>query len=156
MSLNILNQTPYLRTTRNFPKDEDLLLVQINKAYVDIANCVNDRIIGIFAKNRPAITGSAWYINNNQKQQSLRQIYTFIAAGNIPHNIPNLQPGQVINGFGSYTDGTNTFGVIFGTSVALAGEVTFYVTTTNIVIGAGAGAPAISSGIVNIEWLSQP
>jgi len=155
MTTNIANQSPFLRTSRNFPDEIKNLVVQVNKAYVDTANCVNDRTIGLYPVNRQAITGNAWFFSNNLRQQTLRQVYTFTATGNIAHGIPNLQPGQIANAFGTYTDGTNSYGVFFATSTTIAGQLTFYVTSTNIVVQAGAGAPAVSSGQIVLEWLSQ-
>ena len=57
-----INVTPYLRTSRSFPKDIDLLQVEVDKSYIDIAQKVNDRSIGIYPTNRPAITGDTWYL----------------------------------------------------------------------------------------------
>ena len=79
----------------------------------------------------------------------------FTATTAIDHNIKGTTPGQFINCFGSYTDATNTYGLIFGTSVAIAGQITFYVTPTQIVFVVGGGAPALTSGIIVLEWLSQ-
>jgi len=42
------------------------------------------------------------------------------------------------------------------TSRAIAGQISFYVDPTNIVILAGVGAPTITSGLIILEWLSQP
>jgi hypothetical protein len=132
------------------------LTVEIDKAYVDIANAVNNRIIGIYPTNRPAITGSSYFISSNQRQQSFREVYTFTAAGSIAHGIANFTPVQMINGYGSFTDGTNDYGVIYASSTAIIGQVTFYVTTTNIVVVADGAAPAITSGKIIIEWISSP
>jgi len=153
MSANITNQVAYIRTSRVFPDDKDELKLELTKAYIDTANAVNARTIGIYPKNVAAITGNGYYFNN-QKQQTLRQVYTFTGAGNIAHQIKFFNPGMMVQGFGSYTDGTNDYGVIYGSSVAIAGQVSFYVTTTNIVVLLGAGAPAITSGSIVIEWLA--
>lgn len=154
VTLNIVNRSPYLRTTREFPSEPDKLLIQLNKSYVDIASAVNDRTIGIFPTTRPAITGESWFIRQNQKQQTLRQVYTFTATSAINHGIPNVTPDRFCRCFGSYTDGTNAYGLIWGTNVAVAGVITFYVTSTQIVFSLGAGAPALTSGKITLEWLS--
>jgi len=154
MSSNIINQVSYLRTSRNFPQDIKELTVELNKSYIDTANAINCRTIGIFPTDRPAIGGEGWYITS-QKQQNLRQIYTFTASGNIPHGINTKNISQFTKCSGSYTDGTNWYGTIFGTSTAIAGEVSFYITPTNIVVLSGAGAPAITSGTIVLEWLSK-
>lgn len=152
---NVVNQVAYLRTTRNFPQDIQQLTVEIDKAYVDIANAVNNRTISIFPTNRPAITGESWFLSSNQKQQTLRQVYTFTTTTAINHGLQVTNPEQFTRCFGSYTNGTNCFGLVFGTSVAVAGLITFYVTTTQIIFVVGAGAPALTAGRITLEWLSS-
>ena len=156
MTSNIINQSPYLRTTRNFPEDNpQALSVEINRAYVDTASKMNDRSIGLFPVNAQAITGDKWFFSGtNTKQQSLRQVYTFTATGNIAHNISNFSQISP-NSYGSFTDGTNWYGVFYAGSATIANQTTFYVTPTNIVVQQGAGAPAITSGTIVLEWLSQ-
>ncbi len=156
MSTNVVNQVAYLRTSREFPIEVDQLAIEINKAYVDTANAVNSRIIAIFPVNRPAINGEAWFLNGNQKQQALRQVFTFTATTAINHGILVIDPAQFIRCFGSYTDGTNTYGLIFATSVAIAGQIGFYITSTQIIFTLGAGAPVLTKGTIVLEWLSQP
>ncbi len=156
MSTNVINQVPYLRTSRNFPNEIDQLAVEVDKAYIDTANAVNNRIISFFPSMRPAINGESWFITNNQRQQGFRQIYSFTTTTSIAHHITTVVPGQFVRCFGEFTDGTNTYGLIYASSVAIAGQVSFYVTSTNIVFVVGAGAPAVTSGIVVLEWLSQP
>jgi len=78
---------PYIRTTRDFPIEVEELSSEINRAYLDIAQKLNDRTIGLFPTTRSAVNGEAWYIEKNQKQQAFRQVYPFTAVGNIPHNI---------------------------------------------------------------------
>lgn len=155
-SNNIVNQVAYLRTSRNFPTSQEQLTVEVNKAYVDTANAVNNRTISIFPTNRPAINGESWFLTNNQRQQALRQVYTFSTTANIPHNVKNVVAGQFVRGFGAYTNGTNTFGLIYGSPTAIAGQISFYITATDIVFVVGAGAPAVTSGTIILEWLSQP
>src|SRR5438445_11029204 len=150
MSANIVNQIAYLRTTREFPEEIHQLCVEANKAYVDTANAINSRIIGIFSTNKPSITGESWFITN-QRQQSLRQVFTFSSTSSITHNINVTDPSQFINCYGSYTDGTNTYGLFFASSILIVGQITFYVTKTQIVFLVGAGAPALTSGKINLQ-----
>lgn len=156
MSANIINQMPFLRTTRNFPEEAKQLTVEVNKAYVDTANAINNRTISLFPTTRPAINGESWFLTGNQRQQGFRQVYTFTTTANIPHMITNVIPGQFPRGFGNYTDGTNDYGLIYGSNIAIGGQISFYITATNIVFVVGAGAPTVKSGTVTIEWLSQP
>lgn len=156
MSANVVNQQPYLRTTREFPEEPRQLAFQVNKSYLDIASAVNFRTIGLFPTNRPAITGERYFITENQPQQTLRQVYRFTSTTAINHGVKVIDPSQFINCFGSYTNGTNSFGLVFGTSVAVAGLITFYITSTQIVFILGAGAPALTKGTIVLHWLSQP
>lgn len=158
MSTNVVNQMPYLRTSREFPEEVIQLTVEVNKSYIDTANAINNRTIAIFPTSKPAINGESWFINNNQKQQALRQVYTFTTLAAIDHNITNVVPAQFVRGFGTYTDGTNSYGLIYGSNVAIAGQISFYITPTQIIFLAGAGAPAVDPDFVNtivLEWLSQ-
>ncbi len=68
---NFVNQTAFLRTSREFPVEAELLTVELNKAYIDTANNVNARTIGLFPSTRPAQGGESWFITANQKQQNM-------------------------------------------------------------------------------------
>lgn len=153
MSANIANQVAFLRTSREFPEEIHQLSVEVNKSYVDIAQAVNNRIISIFPVNRSAITGENWFLTN-QKRQTLRQVYTFTSTASIAHGI-TLSRVNITRAYGEFTDGTNWYGAIFGSNVAIAGQLSFYLDPTNIVFVVGAGSPAVISGIIVIEWMSQ-
>ena len=154
MSTNVVNQVAYLRTTREFPEELHQFSVEANKAYLDTANAINVRTIGIFPVNRPAIGGESWFIRQNQKQQSFRQVYLFTAIGNIPHGLNINSVSMFTKPSGSFTNGTNWYGAIYASNVAIAGQVSFYITPVNIVILSGVGAPAITSGEIVLEWIS--
>lgn len=156
MSSNITNQVAYLRTSRNFPDDPQELSVQLSKSYIDIAGAVNDRTIGIYPTQKPAVTGESFYITKNQRQQTLRQVFSFTATTAITHGINVTDTNQFTSCYGSYSDGTNSYGLIFATSVAVPGLITFYVTSTQVVFLLGAGAPALTSGRIILQWLSSP
>lgn len=156
MTVNALNQSPFLRTSRNYPQEAQPLAVEVNRSYVDIAEKMNDRTIGLYPTTRSAQNGEKWYITANKAQSAFRQVYPFTATGNIPHaltwnSVSFISP----NSYGTFTDGTNWYGAIYGSSTAIAAQVSFYVTPTNIVVLAGAGAPTITQGYINLEWASQ-
>lgn len=164
MSAPIINQMPYLRATREFPEELNLLTQEVNQSYLDVAQAVNDRTIGIYPLNKRAITGNSYFLIGKAKQQSFRQVYTFTGAGNIPHGI-NIHGIYGMSPFcyGTYKDvANNWYGAIYATSVPIAGEVSFYITPNtssavldgNIVVLVGAGAPAIASGIIVLEWIT--
>lgn len=156
MSTNVVNAVAYLRTSREFPVDDDKqLAADLGKSYIDIASCINVRVIGIFSTNRPSITGKSWFLTST-KQESLRQIYSFTSTANIAHGINLSQIDRFVPCFGEYTDGTNWYGLINASSVAIPGQIIFYITPTEIVFVVGAGAPALTQGLVILEWLSKP
>ena len=154
--MNIINQVAFLKTSREFPAEIAQIANILTRAYPEIANSINDRTIGLFPSNRPAITGNAYFVYKNQKQQSLRQTYVFTDTTAIPHQIDFNQVSYIGAMYGQYYDGTNWYGLIAGTSVAIAGQISFYLTPTNITFLVGAGAPALTKGIIVIEWISQP
>lgn len=151
---NIINSVAYLRTSREFTPNIQSLAIEVSKSYIDIANSINVRTIGIFSVNRSSITGESWYLKS-QRQQTLRQIYTFTAAGNVAHGLNFDEINQFTKCTGSFTDGTNYYGAIYGSSTAIAGQVSFYIDPTNIVVLSDPGAPAITNGIIILEWLSD-
>ena len=162
MTANIVNQVAFLRTSREFPEEIKQLTVEVNKAYIDTATAVNNRIIGIFSTNRPAITGEAWFITN-QKQQTLRQAYVFTSTADIRLGFKISAIPRFTRTFGEYTDATtgNWYGLIPGTSVAIPGQISFFIfvditsTTSDLIrFVVGAGAPPLSNGNVVIEWMS--
>lgn len=149
------NKVSFLRTSREFPEDLRQLTVEVNKSYVDTANAVNVRTIGIFTSNAPSATGESWVIFQNKRQQTLRRAYTFTSTSNVPHGISFPQFDGFTRMYGEYTDGTNWYGLVAGTSVAVAGQTLFYCTPTDIVFVVGAGAPALTKGRIVLEWLAE-
>lgn len=159
---NITNQVAFLRTSRLFPEDLRQLCVESNKSYVDIANAVNARTIGLYPVNVAAITGNSYFLTN-QRQQSLREVYVFgigITTINLGFKLSNI--AQFVQMFGIYTDGTSTYGLIPASSVSIAGQISFYVTiniasTTSDVIKIviDGSAPTLQSGTIILEWISQ-
>lgn len=159
MASNIVNRDPYLRTTREFPEELHQLSIECNRAYRDTASCMNDRTIGIYPTGNPAVSGDQYFISGgNTKQQSLRQVFPFsaIAAGT------NLSlPYKIAGGFTQFVR-------IYGTcktalpdnrpipyaSVAANSNIDLRVDPSNIIISNGAAAPAITSGLIVLEWLS--
>ncbi len=154
---NAINQAPYLRTSREFPENLKQVTVEVNRAYVDTANAVNNRTIGLYPTTRPAITGNKFFLQKNQTQQTLRQVYNFTSAGSIPHGIIIKNISGFVSIYGSFTNGTNFYPLPYVDVVAANNQINVIITSTDIVISAGAGTPpAIVSGIVVIEWLSLP
>ncbi len=166
--MNTINGTPFLRTSRQFPEDLHQLTVEVNKSYIDIANIVNLRVIGSFPTNRAAQNGKNWYLNSTARQQGFQQVYTFGATGagvaitDIPlgFKLSSItEPGDM---YGQYLSGTSWFGLIAANSIAIAGQISFYLavvaspTSDVIRFVVDAGAPAVVRGKVVIEWIADP
>jgi hypothetical protein len=155
MTTNNILRSPYLRNQRLIPNEDVRALAnEVDHAYVDIAGKVNSRTIGIHATGNQVVTGESWYLTSS-KQQTLRQVYQFTATGSVTHGLNFASITAFTKCQGSFTDGTNFYGAIYGSNTAIAGQVSFYLTPTNIVIQAGAGAPAITNGLIVLEWMSQ-
>lgn len=157
-------RTPFLRVQRNFPQEPQALSVEINRSYVDIANSVNQRTIGIFPINAPVVTGENWFINGESgKQQTLRQVYTFTSSNftagvaDVPHGINLAQISGFTKIYGTFVD-TNGFWypLPYTDVVSATNQVNIVVESADIVITAGAGSPpAIVNGFVVLEWLAN-
>lgn len=159
MSSNISNTVPYLRTTRDFPEDPQVLRIELNKMYIDIANVVNARTIGLFTNNKPVVNGEQWFTEGlPRRQQALRQIYPFVAADlpNIPHQIIIPQISGFVRIWGTYVDaGGIWYPLPYVDATASTNQVALLVNATNIVVTVGAGAPVPVRGTIILEWLSQ-
>jgi hypothetical protein len=156
MSSNVRTQSSFLRSQWQFPDDNpQALAVQMDRAYIAIANSVNEREIGLFPTSMPVQNGKIWFVDSSKRQAGLCQVFTFTGTGNIAHNINLSSLAGFTCCYGSFTDGTNWYGAIFGSNVAIAGQVSFYITPTNIVVLGGDGAPSITSGTIILEWRSQ-
>jgi hypothetical protein len=155
MTTNLQN-TPYLPRQRNFPnQDSNVLSQEVDKTYIEMATRINEKTIGIYAVNFPIVTGNQWFLTGSTtKQQTLRQVYNFTTTTDIAHGIPLAQV-QIANAYGQFTDGKNWYGLIFASNVSIIGQRTFYIDPVNINFLAGAGAPALTSGFIVIEWISQ-
>ena len=155
--MNIINQVAYLRTSREFPEELQGLTVQVNKSYIDIANAVNNRIIGLFPTDRSAVTGENWFVSLNQRNQSFRQVYVFTSTAALAHGLSFFSSISYFTRiWGQFTDGTNWYGLIAGSNVAIAGQISFYLSPANINFLVGAGAPTLTRGIIVLEWISNP
>jgi len=160
MSSNIVNSVAFLRTSRDFPTDNlQALGVELSKSYIDIANVLNARTIGLFPTTNPAINGEAWYLSgSNQKQQAQRQAFLFSDSSlTITHNINFVNVSYFTRIWGTFFDGTYWNTLPFTDIAAANNQINIKVSSTQIIVTKGAGAPpAISSGVIVLEWISNP
>jgi len=150
-------QSPYLTQQRSFPNDNiQALTVEVDRSYIDIAQKVNARTIGIFAVSKQIVTGEQWYINGQpNKQQTLRQVYTTSGSGTIAHGINVSTTSGFTRIYGTATDGTNWYPLPYVSSSNANEQISIQITPTDIVITAGISAPTITSATIILEWLSK-
>lgn len=156
MTVNPVQTTPYIETTRNFPQDADLLQSVLSKMYVDVANGVNSRVIGIY-ELASAITGEKWFSNNasniNTKRQTQRRVYQFSDATlTFTHGLTGVTAYTRI--YGTFTDGTVNYPLPYVDPTA-ANQVGVKVNATQVVVTKGGSAPTITGGFVVLEYLQQ-
>ena len=177
MSSNIVNMQPYLRTTWDMPDGNLIELVrELDRSYIEVANAVNYRTIGIFPQNRPAIGGEQWFLTQestqqirNNKLQNLRQVFTFTGPigaypYDIPININVLQVEYFTKCYGSILTSTGEWiGCIYGSTNNLAGQITFALIpntslsalNAKIRLFSAAPLPVVSKGIIVLEWIQK-
>ena len=145
----------FLRTSRQFPEDVKSLTLELNRSYTDTATAVNLRTIGIFPTNKFIGNGENWFLVKNLRQEGMRQAYPFTNANPINHGITTNEIYGFTRKFGEWTDGTNFYSAISASDVGIAGQLTFYVTSTQIIF-INNSAHAITNGQIVLEWISQP
>ncbi len=152
-----VQQTPYLQLQRNFPSDTaENLSEQVDIAYIDIAQKVNDRTIGLFASGFDSITGEKWFLNGQpMPRQTLRKLFQVTTATSYPHGIDTTKIQGFTKIYGVGYNGTIWFPLPYVDATSATDQIQITVDATNIVILAGAGAPPVmTSGFVILEWLA--
>jgi hypothetical protein len=143
----------FLPTTIQYPKDQNELLNRLNKAYEDTASRLNAKQIGIFDLVE-FLTGEQWPVvgDPQKKRQTFRKIFFFSDASlTFAHGITGITLCTHI--YGAFTDGTNFYPLPFVSSVAIANQIQIVVTPVNVVVTKGGGAPAITNGVIVLEYL---
>lgn len=156
---NVINQAPYLIVSRQFSlDDQSKLSTEVNRSYTDIANAVNTRTIGFFPVNKSVITGEAWFVSQNRKQQGLRQVFPFSDANLVfNHNLSMDSVAFFKPIIGNFYTGSTWENLPYVDVTNVNNQIKVSITNTQIVITKGAGAPpAIQSGYLVLEWISNP
>lgn len=154
-------QQPYLPNSRKFPiENMGILESELLKAYIDTAQAVNNRIIGIF-ENIQIVTGERWYasdpLNASIKRQTYRKAFPFaaIASGSpltIPHGITGITSFTRI--YGTCVTAIPDYRPIPYASISgAASNIDLRVDNTNIYIINGGSGPNIVSGNIVLEYL---
>lgn len=151
------SNVPYLITSRDFPKDPEQLTQSLNRAYLDTANAVNARTVGLYSTGHQNITGEQWFLTNGRKYQTIRQVYQFMSTAAIPTNINLGTFGGFTEMYGNYTDGTNWYPLIGSSSTSITDQISFYVAANGsitFVVDGGGGTPSLTKGIIILAWLT--
>lgn len=139
-----LNASPYIVSSRTFPKEGDELHNVLNKMYFEVANGVNARTNGVFDKFQIA-TGNRYFNDGDptNRKQSFRQIYSIAA-------LPNTTTATIASGIA--IDANTMFVNIYG----VAQSATIAVAFTPWVVGTPNDAPylRVNMSTGNIEIIT--
>ncbi len=151
-------RSPFLPTSQVYPEDLSQLLITMTQVYIDQANAINIRQIGIFDQTQ-SVTGQQFFNTSNVQQPrlSFRKVFSIgaIAAG------ATSTTAHGLTGVTSYTHIYATAVTVipdnrpipYNSATLVTDQVSLTVTATNIVIVNGATAPNITSAIVVLEFL---
>jgi hypothetical protein len=151
---------PFLPTYRDFPTDDPGNLQRQLAIFHNQTNiAVNNRTIGSFQLHQTNVNdsianGERWFPSTGE--QRLRDGFRVVvqvsdAALTVNHNITMIN--QMTRLYGAFFDGTSWQTLPYVDVVAAANQIKISVSSTQIVVTKGGGAPAINSGIVVLEYL---
>ncbi len=144
---------PFLPTSTFFPEDFEQFRIKFLELYRNIANTTNTREVGIFDEVE-FLTGEQWFEpgNSQQKRRTFRRAYSISSSGAFDHGLSGITLYTRI--YGSATNGTIFFPIPY-VSIVLAEQIQIQVNSTQVVITSGGSAPAITNGIVVLEFLKN-
>lgn len=148
----------YLPSTEYFPEDDDELLVKLATVYSNIAKAANIKEIGLYDVVEQ-INGQLFFdpANAQRKRTAFRKVFPIGA----------IAPGAVLT-FAHGIARVVLFTRIYGTCITnvvdyrpipyvnealVTNQVSVRASATNVFVANGATAPAITSGIVVLEYL---
>lgn len=148
----------FLPTTIQYPTDPKELINRLNKAYEDMATRLNSKEIGIYDLVE-VLTGQQWFTSGDpqKKRQTFRKVFEFgaIAPGIllvIPHGITGIVAFTHI--YGTCITVTPEYRPLpYVDIINVTNQILLKCDPTNIVVGNGGTAPAITSGFVVLEYL---
>lgn len=151
------NQTPgsFLQISQRFSEQEDQRLIQHTQLQSDTARYLNTREIATYDLVMIQ-TGQQWFnpASTMIKRYGFRQVYQVSDASlTITHGIPNLTLCTYIGG--GFTDGTLFYPLPYVSAVSVANQIQINVSATQIIVTKGGAAPAITSGVIVLEFLQQ-
>lgn len=149
---------PYLQTSVFFPDEFDEFRVKFLGLYRDISSNVNVRQIGIFDL-QTFLSGERWFTTGDpqKKRQTFRKVFELGAIA--PGAVSTTAHG--LTGVTAYTHiyGTAITSVVdyrpipFASTNAVTDQIMVLTDAINLNVFNGATAPAITSGIIVLEFL---
>lgn len=161
---NLLNSAPFLRNSRHFPPEVNRLVLEVNKAYIDTANCVNKRTVSIFPTLQTIVNGEFWFLaatntsDGTAPRQGIRRVYQFDDSNLVfDHNINLNGVSNFVRIWGTFYDGTFWQALPYVDVVNVSNQINIKVSSTQVIVTKGAGAPpAINRGLIILEWIANP
>lgn len=153
------SESPYLPISIQFNSEGTLLVQQLNSMYNAISYRMNNREVSIYDLQE-TLTGQKWTDSTNLQVQkeTYRKVFEFsgIAAGatlNIAHGINTI--AQFTKFYGSFITAADNRPLPYVDEAAATNQVSVKRVGSNLVIINGATAPAITSGILVVEYLKN-
>lgn len=157
--------SPFVPTFRQFPTDD---AHNLEKQLVNFHNqtntAVNNRTISTFqlhvdGDSQMLPNGERWFPTAAQSTtpQRLRDGFRLVVQVSdstlvVAHNITQIN--QVTRLYGAFLDGSSVWQTLPYVDVAAsANQIKISVSSTQIIVTKGAGAPSVSQGIVVLEFL---
>lgn len=155
---------PFIATSTYFPDDYNSFREKFLELYRDLANTVNTRDVGVFDLDE-FLTGQNWFTSGNPqiKRKTFRKCFVIgaIAAGGtltFAHGITQYSPLTFTHGWGEVITNAATFNkrpVPYASATLVTDQIQLDYDDTNVRIINGATAPAISSGLIVLEYLKN-
>jgi len=145
---------PFISTSTFFPDEFASFREKFLELYRDLSNSVNTREVGVYDLVE-FLTGENWFTAGDpqKKRKTFRKVFQFSDASlNFAHGITGITLTTHI--YGSFTDGTNFYPLPF-VSTVITDQIRIEVTPTNIVVTKGGTAPAITNGVIILEYLKN-
>lgn len=157
------SRSPFLPTTQVFPEEESQRIIVLTDNYTALAHGINQREIGTY-ETIEQLNGQQFFNSTDpeKKRFAYRKVFVVGAIGigatsTIAHGITGVNTTTTF----THIYGTAQTSVIdnrpipYASATAVTAQIEVNVDATNINIINGATAPAITSGIIVLEYLKN-
>ena len=142
----------FLPNNTTYSEKNDQYLIQVTNQNALTSNTVNLREIAVYDLLE-ILNGQLWFSADAQtKRPCFRQVYSISSKTNFNHGITGETLFTRI--YGGATDGTNYFPLPYVSSNP-ANQIGLSVTPTQVVFDSGGSSPAITNGVIVLEYLKN-